>query len=380
MLKSLLVILLILVLINSFSLACAGINQTTENMSTIKPNSIINQSDSLDEQRYLLKHDNGIFSDSYCLWDPRGLCVSYSPPVTPFKINKIFIRGYRTDFPNAEGKTYTVKIWDGDFGKELYSYDYPYSKFSTNATMVEHTISPPLIVTDNFTVDFISHSESVKEGAKPNIAIYITYDNTLSINEHSGISWLGKYDDAAVERVIKKNPKYLYAAWMIQIEGSGQASSGKPQAIITVTENISAVVDGSYFAPFPCSSTHAEIKEARNLIKDAMARRQSLTASAFGHLIGEERNKMYEAIEILEHCASKLTENDCEPDDRNATLSSLYNDIGYCHTFLQNENFASDYYYRAIKVNPNNNWAAANIQATKEILLPNKIVHFNLSQ
>ena len=235
------VIFSILVLISCFSLACVGTNQAAENKSIIISDTSIGKVDTIDQQRYLLKYDNGVFSGSNSKYDPRGQCVLFAPPVSPFKIQKVYVRGYRTDFPNSENKTYTIKIWDGNFRKELFSCDYPYSRFSTDKTVVAHTINPPVIVTDNFTVDFISHSEGVSEGEKPKIAIYVSYDNTLDTSNHLGVSWLGTYDSAYLERAIKTKPEYMYSSWIIQAEGTGQAIAGHPQAVVNIPENISAV-------------------------------------------------------------------------------------------------------------------------------------------
>lgn len=357
--------------------SCLSADKMTDNITPTQTVSNSTQQYTVDKQRYLIRYDNGVFSKSHSYYDPRGQYVSFSPPVNPFTITKIHIRGYRTDFPNADNKTYTLKIWDGRFKKELFSKDYPYTNFSTAPTMVEHKLQPPLTVTDNFTVDFISHSEPKSNTDQNHKAIYITYDNTLSINTHSGVSWLGTDD---LETAAIKEKKFIHACWLIQVEGYGPAINGNNQATITVTENIDKVVDGKYYSPFPCASIHPQINEARDLIKKAMARRSSLSASEFGTLIGEERDTMYKAIDILEQCAITITDSECNLIDKNITLSSIYNDIGFCHTFLKNENYASDYFYKALKVNPENKWAASNIQATKDLILPGKVVYYNLSQ
>lgn len=377
MIKVKLLIVITMIVCNILLSSCLSANKITDNNTPVQTVSSSNQQNAEEAQRYLIRYDNGVFTDSYSYYDPRGQYVSFSPPVNPFTITKIYIRGYRTDFPNADNKTYTLKIWDGRFKKELFSKDFPYSNFSTASTMVEHKLQPPLTVADNFTVDFIGHSEP-KSNTDPNRkAIYITYDNTLSVNLHSGVSWLGTDD---LETASVKEKKFIHACWLIQVEGYGPVIKGNTEAIITVTDNIDKVVDGTYFSPFPCTSIHPQIKEARDLIKKAMARRSSLSASAFGKLIGEERDTMYKAIEILELCSTTVMDSECNLTDKNLTLSSIYNDIGYCHTFLQNENYASDYYYKALKINPDNKWAASNIQATKDLILPGKVVYYNLSQ
>lgn len=174
-------------------------------------------------KKYLLKRDTGVISGGWALWDPRGQWVQFSPPVTPFKIEKIFVRGERTDFREAEEKTYTIKIWDKDFSREYYSCDYPYTKFSTDRTMVEHEVKPEVTVDGDFYVDFISHSEDPGEGQRVKVAIYVDCDYTVPTSEYSGASWIGTIDTEYMAEFAEEHPEFAQQfSWIIQVQGTGR--------------------------------------------------------------------------------------------------------------------------------------------------------------
>jgi len=216
--------------------ACSNNDETESFDNTIKP---ITSVDLLNQQKYLLKKDNNVFSGSWGYWDSSiGQCVSFSPPVTPFKIKTIWVRAKRTDFLDPENKTYTLNIWDGNFDEKLFSHDYPYSNFSTEQLLVAHNINPPVIVTDNFTIDFISNGEGNSEN-KPKAVIYVSYDSTIT-DEHIGLSSSGFFAEKNVEQLIAKESNFSHAVWIIRAEGSGQATSTKPENFIMYPNNVGA--------------------------------------------------------------------------------------------------------------------------------------------
>lgn len=186
--------------------------------------------------KYLLKNDNGVCSDSWCLYDPRGQWIKLVPPAIPFKINKICVKGKRTNFNNADNRFYTIKIWENDFNKELFSKDYPYSNFSTDLAMIEHQMSPPVVVRDTFIIDFISHAQDPGDNQKPNVALYTCVDFTVDSSQYNGASWIGTNDAKIKETAISNDARWRHASWIIQVEGTGkkadtditsQASIGK---------------------------------------------------------------------------------------------------------------------------------------------------------
>jgi Tol biopolymer transport system component len=171
--------------------------------------------------RYLLRNDNGTCSDSYCLYDPRGQWVKLIPPSFPFKIDKIYVQGKRSSFNNPESKIYTIKIWDKDFKKELYSKDYPYSNYSTSIKLIEHQIDPPIVVTDSFIIDFISHGES-----NSNVAMYTCVDFTVDSSQNNGASWIGTDDSLIRQQAISSDSRWARASWVIQSDGTCKKTAG----------------------------------------------------------------------------------------------------------------------------------------------------------
>jgi hypothetical protein len=185
---------------------------------------------------FLLKHDNHVISDSWSAYDPRGQWVRFSPPARPFVIQKVYVGGKRTDFSQPEKKNYILKIWNKDFTQMLYSAEYPYSKFSTSLSMVEHEIKPELYIEDDFYVEIISHSENPPLGENNSrIAIYIECDFTVKDNENSGYSWLGTIDTFYKATQIARQPKFAAFSWIIQVGGIGKAL---PSATATLSEKV----------------------------------------------------------------------------------------------------------------------------------------------
>lgn len=177
------------------------------------------------DRQYLLRRDSGQSGQNWAIYEPRGLWVNFTPPVRPFQIQNIVVRGRRTDFPEAEKKTYTIKVWDKSFTRQLYTADYPYSKFSTTAALVRHEIDPPVAVNDDFYVDFISHSVAPPQGEQPKIAIYVAADYTVESGDFSGISYLGTIDARQQARHIEMEPRRKNSAWIVQVQGTGRATA-----------------------------------------------------------------------------------------------------------------------------------------------------------
>lgn len=174
------------------------------------------------EKTYLLQHDAGNFDSWWFRNDPWGQWIRFSPPVVPFQVNKVLIIGRRTDFNRPENKYYTIKIWEGDFKKELYSKDYPYSKFKTSFDGIENEINPPVIVKGSFTVEFISHSEITSWSAGQNPVgkvILIAADYSPDSPGNIGISAIGSNNIPEFEMMFPYGPKLKNGSWIIRVEG-----------------------------------------------------------------------------------------------------------------------------------------------------------------
>lgn len=178
--------------------------------------------------KYTLKHDNNQMDYFWYRGDPGGLWIKYNPPTVPFYIDKIVIAGKRTDFSQPEKKQYTIKIWDQDFKKELYSKDYPYTNFSTYAKMVTHEINPPLVVSDNFTIEVISHCEGQPGGWPNDKTIAIATDHSVGSSQYIGSSMFGSNSINDWNSMVKWDPMLVYSSWIIRVEGTGK----KAEAVI----------------------------------------------------------------------------------------------------------------------------------------------------
>jgi len=170
--------------------------------------------------------------------NPNGLWIKYKPPTIPFQINKIYIYGQRTNIKSDDNKIYTIKIWSKEFGKELFSGDYPYSSFPTDdIKVVEHEITPPISVDDDFIVDFISHNTACPANIATtsnnsnlvhfspgkfvnNCGIYVCVGKTDYYNQNIGLSRLGQNDVRTWKQENDAEPDWAYSYWGISVSGN----------------------------------------------------------------------------------------------------------------------------------------------------------------
>lgn len=179
-----------------------------------------------DTSIYLLQHDNNNWGDGLISWEPNGQWIKFSPPAVPFKISSIWVTGIRTEFEGVENKTYTIKIWDGDFKRELYSGDYPYTNFFSNEPNLHiHKIEPQIVVNGDFIVDFICHGKHLSDNWKNNIGIYLCVDFTTDSNKYIGYSSSGTNDISMWENALAVDPRFQQASWCIRVDGYGNKAA-----------------------------------------------------------------------------------------------------------------------------------------------------------
>jgi hypothetical protein len=150
-----------------------------------------------------LKHDDGEMDSSQAIGSRpgHGYLVHFSPPSTPFAIDKVVIFGklYGTGY---EDLRFTVRVWDKDL-EEIRSMSYPHTEFSHSPSWVEVDI-PNIYVSGDFYIQVFTLSP--EEGG-----ISIGYDSSVE-NEHSdmtfegGIDWWGSLPKETVN-------------WMIRVKG-----------------------------------------------------------------------------------------------------------------------------------------------------------------
>ena len=198
----------------------------------------------LPEKILTLQHDNNVCSYIWMMADPWGQWIRFDAPTTPFEVGKITIKGMRSNYPMSGTNIYTIKIWEGNFKKQLYSGDYPYTNFSPQGNMVDHDINPPITVTGTFIVEFISHSEwNDRTNTSKDARIYICTDSTVESRENIGTSYLGGNQEDTYQRQIQMEPRFSHATWIIRVEGAGnKAVSATPSAPPTPPATIPATI------------------------------------------------------------------------------------------------------------------------------------------
>lgn len=229
-------------------------------------------------RQYLLRRDRGEVSSNYSTYDPRGQWTRFAPPVTPFTIRNVQVRGRRGEFNDTEKKKYTIKIWDKGFSKELFSADYPYSKFSTGYAMVDNEIQPGVVVNDDFYVDFISHTEQPASGQQSNVLIYLTVDFTVGGERFSGYSYSGTIDSNYMDGQIQREPRFASSSWFIQVQGTGRSVDLTP---IPTPPKSSITPRPTQPAPSPTLSA----SDMLNTLKKSMVRVKTELGSGSGQVI-----------------------------------------------------------------------------------------------
>jgi hypothetical protein len=154
-----------------------------------------------------LKYDDGKADDGVAIGrDPGyGHLISFTPPATPFTIQKIKTFGnlYGAGYEN---KTFDIGIWDKDL-QELYTATFPHTKFNINPGWVEVEI-PRIEVDDTFYIYICTYSP--REGG-----IVISYDSSVN-NEHSEVTkdfkidwWLSSPSRESVNWMIRTVGTYM---------------------------------------------------------------------------------------------------------------------------------------------------------------------------
>ncbi|MFC1847401.1 hypothetical protein ACFLW5_01120 [Chloroflexota bacterium] len=133
-----------------------------------------------------LKHEDGNVDSSYAIGTTpgTGYLVHFSPPSTPFTIDKIKIFGRIYGIGYNE-LTFVIEVWDKDL-KEIGSASYPHQPtFVGKPTWAELDI-PDVVVNDDFYIHVFTHSP--REGG-----VKICYNSGVP-NEHSETTLDGKID------------------------------------------------------------------------------------------------------------------------------------------------------------------------------------------
>ena len=159
-----------------------------------------------------LMHDTGRPTGAINLATPYGHLVSFSPPRTPWFIERI--RVYGSQYGQTEKLEFVVEVWASN-RSVLLSRPYPYSAFKTLQTWIAIPI-PNIVVKDSFFV-------AVYTGSNAERGISIACDNS-TMNEHSDIV-AGKrtLTDWNEIKWRPPAPRREKVNWMIRVVGSTEA-------------------------------------------------------------------------------------------------------------------------------------------------------------
>lgn len=181
---------------------------------------------------YTIQYDLGnTLGESLSLTGDYGYIVHFTPPATPFKIQKIEV--YAQAGVNKDSDWYdrfvTVRIWNSDRTKQLWSVELPWRDFWNDVGSFWKEIQVPNVRADgDFYVEIVTHSDQFGGdiGASPwtpldKPEIFVGYDrpnpyitSTVSTTETtSGISNMGQPVQVPV--------KYQGLNWLIRVEGDG---------------------------------------------------------------------------------------------------------------------------------------------------------------
>jgi hypothetical protein len=160
-----------------------------------------------------------------------GHIVHFTPPATPFKIQKIEVYARASVTKDSEwyDRFVTVRIWDSGRTQQLWSFSFPWRDFWSEVGSFWKEIEVPNVsVNGDFYVEIVTHSNQFQGemaawpgGSEVSPAIFVGYDrpnqyesSTISTTEtRSGISNMGQLVEVPV--------KYQGLDWLIRVDGDG---------------------------------------------------------------------------------------------------------------------------------------------------------------
>lgn len=181
---------------------------------------------------YTIQYDLGnAYGESISVAGDYGHLVHFTPPTTPFKMQKIhiYISGLVGKDTEWDSKFVTIRIWNNGRTQQLWSVDLPWREFSIDVGSYWKEVEVPSVRADgDFFVEIVTHSaqfggDIATSEWSPEVhpAIFIGYDkpnpyqtSTISLTEtRSGISNMGQPVDVPL--------KYQGLNWLIRVEGDG---------------------------------------------------------------------------------------------------------------------------------------------------------------
>ncbi len=181
---------------------------------------------------YRIQYDLGsAYGELLSLAGDYGHIVHFSPPTTPFKIQKIefYVQGIVAKDSDWYDRFVTVRIWDSSKTQQLWSLNLPWRDFWNDVgTFWKEIEVPNVSANGDFYVEIVTHSPQFQGemvawpwGSEVRPAMFIGYDRpnpyqdvTASSTEtRSGISLMGQPVAVPI--------KYQGLNWLIRVDGDG---------------------------------------------------------------------------------------------------------------------------------------------------------------
>jgi hypothetical protein len=181
---------------------------------------------------YIIQYDLGnAASELLSVAGDNGHIVHFTPPTTPFKIQKIdmYIQGMAYNDSTWDKRFVTVRIWNSGRNQQLWSIDLPWRKFWNDVGSFWQDVPVPNVRSDgDFYVEVVTHSDQFQGellawpwGTEIRPAIFIAYEkgspyesSTVSTAETpSGISSMGQS--------VALPSQYQGINWLIRVTGDG---------------------------------------------------------------------------------------------------------------------------------------------------------------
>jgi hypothetical protein len=181
---------------------------------------------------YRIKYDLGSASgEPLSVAGDYGHIVHFSPPATPFKIQKIelYVQAIVAKDSDWYDRFVTVRIWDSSRTQQLWSVSLPWRDFwNVVGSFWKEIEVPSVSANGDFYVEIVTHSPQFQgeivawpSGPEVRPAIFVGYDRpkphidvAFSTTEtRSGISIMGQPMEVPV--------KYQGLNWLIRVDGDG---------------------------------------------------------------------------------------------------------------------------------------------------------------
>jgi hypothetical protein len=185
------------------------------------------------EWPYKIQYDVGNLEGILSIAGDLGHIVRFTPPATPFRVQKIelYVKTRVADKSDWGDRYFTVRIWNSDKSKQLWSENMKWYAFYSEAASFWKEIEVPNVTANgDFWVEIVTHSDKLDEDITawylaPEVsspAIFVGYDTpnpyitdiATRAETRSGVSYQGNLVEVPV--------KYQGIDWLIRAEGDGR--------------------------------------------------------------------------------------------------------------------------------------------------------------